>query len=196
MLGEARLAFWAVESFFPQRKNSLKKQGKRMKDSLKIVLSALVLSVVGVGGAEHAEAKRGKVRPVVVRGEISALSAASVTVNSMTIALTQRTKYEDFAENLVSLDAFVVGDCVKVKLLPGQVTAVAREMELEAHCKTGISSRRDDDRSSSTRTPPRRPTPNSSDDNGGRTIDDRGSDDDSRDDKGRGRGRGRGRGGR
>jgi hypothetical protein len=163
-----------------------------MKDSLKIVLSVALLGIIGFSAAEQAEAKRRKVRPLVVRGDISALSTTSVTVGSMEIALTPRTKYEGFAENLVSLDAFTVGDCVKVKLLPGQERLIAREMELEAHCKTGVSSRREDDCSDDERTSTRSRPSNSADDKDSQTIDDGDRDDDSRGGKSRGRGRGRG----
>jgi hypothetical protein len=40
-----------------------------MKDSLRMVLSVTLVGIIGFSAAEPAEAKRRKVRPVVVRGE-------------------------------------------------------------------------------------------------------------------------------
>jgi hypothetical protein len=154
------------------------------------VMSLAICVGVLVGGADHAEAKRSKPKALVVRGAIGALSPSSVVINSREIRLTSRTKLEDFMENLVTLDAFAVGDCVKVKLVPGKEVSTAREMELEAHCKIGVSRGVRDDNPSlvdDSRSPAKRPA--GADDNGGSSFDDNGCDDGTQ-------GRGRGRAGR
>ena len=157
-----------------------------------LALIALLLGSVMIGSSP-AFARGKKPKHIVLRGLLVAVSATSATVNGTLIALTNRTKYEDFFGGSTSLAAFKVGDCVKVKLLPTAKTATAREMELEDSC--GASAQppvsatppADDSRRPSVE----RPDDDSRDDDS-RDDDDRQSSEDG-DDRGRGRGRGRGR---
>lgn len=114
-----------------------------MRKITPLLLSGLI-ALSALTTVDSAEAKRRgrSKKDLVVRGIISALTPEAVVVDGNTILLKPKTKYEDFSGHRVTLSAFVVGDCVKVKLVRAQTAATAREMELEDSCPSG---RGDDD---------------------------------------------------
>lgn len=128
-------------------------------------LTAVALTISVLAGAvqmiETAEAKRreSKKKNMVVKGILSTVTPEAVVVDGKTILLRKTTKFEDFSGKRVALSAFVVGDCVKVKIPRGQPVATAREMELEDDCSRGGD---DDDSSSTSPTPKATPTPKTS----------------------------------
>ena len=159
----------------------------------KITLVALtsILALLVAPMSSEASRKGDKKRDPIVKGFITVLSSEAVVVQGKTIRLRATTKYEGYNDEVLELDAFSIGDCVKVKLARGQAVLTAREMELEDGCRRGGSS--DDDSSARptpkpTKTPKPAKTPKPQ-----RTPD---SDDDSDDDDDKvGSGKGRGKGG-
>lgn len=148
------------------------------------LLNAVLIALTIVGVTTDAEASRRKPRRIVLQGEIQQLSTSFVVLNNTRVELTARTVYRDYADAVISQDAFTLGDCIKVKLIPGRLVPTAREMEMEDHC------------SASTGTGIVKPSPGATTDDkggqrGGSVGDDCNKDDSS--DRGRGRGRGRGR---
>jgi hypothetical protein len=155
-----------------------------MRNHRVTLLSAALIALTLLGATGDAEASRRKPRRPIIQGEIQQLSNSFVVLNNKRVELTPRTVYRDYADGVISRDAFTLGDCVKVKLIPGRLVPTAREMEMEDHC-TATSG-----------TSVVTPSPGvTGDDKGGRR-DDNVRDDCQRDDsadRGRGRGRGRGR---
>lgn len=154
------------------------------------MLSAVAIGLFAFICSDDAQAaRRTKHKRVVIAGEIQQLSTEFVVLNNTRVELTPRTVYRDFQDNPISLNAFTVGDCVKVKLLAGRLAQTAREMEFEGDCSAG---------NGTVGAPPTStPTPGRAiDDKGGRSSSDINDDCDSNKSDGRGRQRrGRGRGG-
>ncbi len=131
-----------------------------------------------------AEAKNGKSqnKKYSFKGIVSAIDATSVTVKGKVVTLNAKTKYEDFLGGSTSLEAFKVGDCVKVNLVKKAPATTARKLELESRC-------RPEAQSTPSPTPQVTPTPN--DDGPLHDInDDRGNHAEPGDDSRSGRGRG------
>ncbi|MFN4895899.1 MAG: hypothetical protein ACK5GN_04715 [Pseudomonadota bacterium] len=165
-----------------------------MKSYRVSLLSAVLVGLTMLGMADDANASRRKAKPGLIQGRIQLLESTFVILNNTRVELTPRTVYQDRMDAPISLAAFAVNDCVKVKLITGRTSPTAREMEQDDNC-TAPTPSRNTRNTRNTRSPGV-----DSDDNGGQrnegVSDDSQGDDCSGDDNGRGRGRGRGRGGR
>jgi Domain of unknown function (DUF5666) len=101
------------------------------------VITGLVAAAVLFGASADVAAKNGRrKKSEAVRGLISEMTDSSVKVNDRNIQLTDQTEFEDFVGGSTSLDAFKVGDCVKIKLFRRVSPDTAKEMELEESCPT------------------------------------------------------------
>lgn len=105
-----------------------------MKSYRTTLMSALIIGLAVLGVTSEAQASRRKPRPTVIRGEIQQLSSTYVVLNNKRVELTARTVYQDFNDQIISREAFTLGDCVKVKLVVNRAIPTAREMEFEDHC--------------------------------------------------------------
>ena len=82
---------------------------------------------------------------IVSKGNISALSSESITVNGKSYVLTESTKYEDAVSNTISLSALKIGDFVEVKGVLDGSTLVAEKVELEQSSSSDDSSNNNND---------------------------------------------------
>ena len=99
------------------------------------MLSAVAIGLFALISSDDAQAaRRAKQKRMVIEGVIQQLSNDFVVLGNTRVQLTPRTVYQDFQDNRISLNAFVVGDCVKVKLVAGRLEKTAREMEFEGRC--------------------------------------------------------------
>lgn len=107
-----------------------------MKNGVIVKISLSLLVLVGTVGS--AEAKNSRVRPRPIRGFVTALTPTSIQVGEKVIAISARTRFEDFFGGATDSSALNLGDCVKIKLSNGAPTPTAKEIELEDHCSVSV----------------------------------------------------------
>ena len=106
------------------------------------LLNTALIALAVFGATVDAEASRRKPRRPILQGEIQQLSSSFVVLSNKRVELTARTVYRDYNDGVISRDAFVPGDCVKVKLIAGRMVPTAKEVEMEDNCtpRSGVGS--------------------------------------------------------
>jgi hypothetical protein len=89
----------------------------------------------GSGGNEGGEGSEGgegaEIVPLEFRGNVTALSAETLTLDSLELLIDESTEYEDLTGTHITAGLIVVGDFVKVKAIETEAGLYAKEVELE-----------------------------------------------------------------
>ena len=104
-----------------------------------IISTALLSTAILLASASDAYAKNPRARIQTKRGNLTTISNDSASIGQKVFQITNRTKFEDFLGHRVTVSAFSIGDCVKVRYFVSASQNIAKEIELEDTCPTAGS---------------------------------------------------------